>query len=241
MRLPKGFTGLMVATPCYGGVVTNAFMLSSLRAALLMQAGQVVYEVVTSPGDSLVHRARNTLAAVFLASRHSHLLFVDADIGFPADGPLRLLNADRDLVCGIYPKKCDEPEFPLNWLPGSSRLLERCPRTGCVRILEGPTGFMMIHRRVFERMMEAHPEWRYRGPAHLTAEQEPFSYSFFDCFHHGERYLSEDYGLCARWAELGGETWMDPSIRLTHVGQKTYDAQIASMLEPVYEPESEAA
>lgn len=238
MVLPEGFTGLMVATPCYGGVVTNAYMQSALRLAIACRDKQVTCEIVTSPGDSLVQRARNTLAAVFLASRHSHLLFIDADIEFHARDALRLLVADKDLICGIYPKKSIALEFPLNFLPGSSERLNRCPRSGAIEIMEGPTGFMMISRRVFEAMMAAHPQWKYRGPDHLDEPQQAMCHSFFDCERRGDAYLSEDFTFCQRWRDLGGQVWALPDIELRHHGMHAFGGVLTSWLSETPLPEA---
>jgi hypothetical protein len=37
----------------------------------------------------------------------THLLFIDSDIGFELQKILNaLIRADKDIVCGIYPRKC---------------------------------------------------------------------------------------------------------------------------------------
>lgn len=242
MDLPEGFTGVMVATPAYGGLVTNAFFQSTMQLALAARNDGLPVEVVSSPGDSLVTRARNTLTAVFLASRHSHLLFVDADIEFHPRDVLRLLVADKDLVCGIYPKKSVAVEFPLNWLPGSHQQLNRCQTSGAIEILEGPTGFMLIHRRVFDAMLQAWPGLRYRGPSFLSAEQQRWNAAFFDAeLHPGEyaedgtairdgHYLSEDFAFCRRWRELGGQVWAIPEIELRHHGMHAFTGSLTTCL-----------
>ena len=35
----------------------------------------------------------------------THMLFIDADIGFDYTNIERLLQAEKDVVCGIYPRK----------------------------------------------------------------------------------------------------------------------------------------
>jgi hypothetical protein len=55
--------------------------------------------------DSLITRARNTLVATFLDSTATHLLFIDADIGFAPEEVVRLMRRDQEVVVGSYPLK----------------------------------------------------------------------------------------------------------------------------------------
>ena len=55
---------------------------------------------------SLVTRARNTIVAAFLdLPAETHLMFIDADIGFGVDQVQRMLNFNEDVVAGMYPLK----------------------------------------------------------------------------------------------------------------------------------------
>ena len=59
--------------------------------------------------ESLITRARNTIASMFLDDQNfvgTHLLFIDADIGFQPENIERLIRANKDIACGIYPRKC---------------------------------------------------------------------------------------------------------------------------------------
>ena len=57
-------------------------------------------------------RGRRRTAAPFLARPElTHLLWIDADIGWPPDAVLRLLQYDLDLVCGLYRAKAAEVRF----------------------------------------------------------------------------------------------------------------------------------
>ena len=61
--------------------------------------------------ESLITRARNTLVAQFLdqcdknPEEHTHLMFIDADISFPAQSIKRMIDYDKDIVTGVYPRK----------------------------------------------------------------------------------------------------------------------------------------
>ncbi|TWT15212.1 glycosyltransferase family 2 protein [Reyranella sp. CPCC 100927] len=223
------FSGLMIATPCYGGVVTNAYLLSMVRTCAVLTARGLRHELVTAAGDSLVMRARNTLVSVFMASGHSHLMFIDADVEWPAEAVVALLEADKDVVCGAYPKKVMPRAYAVNFLDGPA---ERDP-LGRIEIKEAAAGFLMIRRAVFERMMQAYPQTRYGGTAGLSDQQSQLTYALFDCLIDEDdpqrQYLSEDYGFCRRWRAIGGRIWLDPRLELRHHGATAFEGKAAEL------------
>src|SRR5579859_5394317 len=99
-------THIIVATPCYGGTVTNYYALSAikLQAACIERGIELSFRMLG--GDALITRARSSLVAEFLAEpTATHLLFIDADIGFRAEQVFALLDGERDIVSAAYPMK----------------------------------------------------------------------------------------------------------------------------------------
>jgi hypothetical protein len=97
---------ILLATPCFGGVVSQSYMLSVIR--LMSYAKTAGFEVSLSmvSYDALISRARSTLLAAFLDNPStSHLLFVDADISFEPQQVERLLLFDKDFTGALYPLK----------------------------------------------------------------------------------------------------------------------------------------
>jgi len=95
---------LFVATPCFGGLVSQ--QMQSVLA--LVQLGSIANFDVTLAllgHDSLITRSRNTLVSQFLQTSSTHLFFIDADICFEPEQVFRMLSFDRDFVAGIYPLK----------------------------------------------------------------------------------------------------------------------------------------
>ena len=231
---------IMIATPCFGGMVTQSYMTSILR--LVQEAPQAGFTTTLAllGYDSLVPRARATLVGSFLDSAATHLLFIDADIGFGMNQVTRLLAADKDFAAALYPVKA------MDW----DRLPERCTR-GAEPLDQGPLnyvgtfatgveakrdgdfatatyaggGFQLIRRSVIERMIEAYPETRFTRLLATTTGAAPRQtlYALFDPIidHETGEYLSEDYAFCLRWRQLGGQIWLDRNSVLTHTG--TYD------------------
>ena len=100
---------IAVAVPMYGGMLSESTFhaLLSLHQWCLTQGIEV--KINTIGNESLISRARNTLVTMFLDDLTfigTHLLFVDADIGFDNSNIERLIRTDKDVACGIYPRKC---------------------------------------------------------------------------------------------------------------------------------------
>ncbi|HEY5278787.1 MAG TPA: hypothetical protein VIJ67_03435, partial [Pseudolabrys sp.] len=98
---------LVVGTPCFGGQVSTLYFASmfKLQTALRDVAG-INLKIQLRDGDALITRARANIVAAFLDDpTATHLLFIDADIGFEPSEVLRLLSSGHDMVAGAYPIK----------------------------------------------------------------------------------------------------------------------------------------
>ena len=96
---------IFVATPCYGGMLTEAYFRSMVRTLTFFNQHQIPIAFGTIANESLVTRARNVLVAYFLQSNYSRLLFIDADIEFQVEDVLKLIAHNKEVCVGAYPKK----------------------------------------------------------------------------------------------------------------------------------------
>lgn len=246
---------IVIATPCFGGLVAHTFMLSVMRLQRHIEALGFGTDVLLLGGDSLISRARSVLVAHFLANpAATHLLFVDADIGFEPDQFMRLYEADRDFAAAFYPlKNTDWGQVPARAVAGEpldraglSYVGHLC--TGAALAVAGDfatadyagTGFQLIRRSVFDRMIAAYPETKFRAVHASTNEQPPADtlYALFDSLIDPETgtYLSEDYAFCRRWRALGGQIWLDLDSRLSHTGPVTFAGDCRQRFAPLKVP-----
>jgi hypothetical protein len=79
------------------------------------------------------------------------------------------------------------------------------------------SGFMMIRRDVLETLAKNHPEWEH--PDNI-AESKLFG--FFDFALTSEGYIGEDFLFCKRAIDAGFDIWIDPTIKLSHMGIHEY-------------------
>jgi hypothetical protein len=173
--------------------------------------------------------ARNMLAARFLASGATDLMFIDDDVGWDSNDVVRLLASDQPLIAGITRKKTDKFDDVAGWgcefLPGESFDMDA---SGNIMIARAATGFMRVHRRVFEEMIGAHPEWKRADAAGMSPAEQQFYHRFFA---YDDKEQTEDYVFCDRWREIGGRVFIDPNLRLSHVGVKSYTGAICELIQ----------
>jgi len=205
-------TKIHFLTPCYGGNITEVCFSSYLGFTIMALQNNINFQIDTLSNESNVNRARNTCAAKFLSGDCTHLMFVDADIQFDPKDIVKLINHDKDIVGGIYPQKTLPPKMVVNTINNGET------QGNLIEVGTLGTGFMMIKRIVFEKMIEegATP---YTDAIGLSPEENSNQYDFFQCTIDSKgRYLTEDWSFCRRWRELGGKIWADKTIGLTHVG-----------------------
>lgn len=228
---------ICVCTPCYGSQVHLGYLHGMLQLVGACTQAGILLSYRLDGGDSLITRARNKLAADFLAEpSYTHLMWIDADIGFSSGAVLRLLAAGRDVVAGGYPlKTLAERRYAFSPLPGPAGAA--ADEDGFLPVLEAGTGFMLIRRAVLERMVAALPDLSYR-PDMIGSGAGPHHRLFDTMVDEGAdgappRYLSEDYAFCRRWQRLGGQVWLDTRAALTHAGWHVYGGGPPDLLAPL--------
>lgn len=239
---------LFIATPMYGGMCTGSYASALMQTPIkFAQAGVQMY-YCHMMNESLITRARNSMAYDFLASSCTHLMFIDADIGFDADDIIRMVEADKDIICGLYPKK------EIHWARVTQAVQSGVPphelkdHTGSFvvnlidnekaevkqntpfEISNGGTGFMLIKRTVFEQLADKVPQYR-RDMYMATETDRPVQYikEFFTTSideEANDRLLSEDYHFCKLARKNGFKIHAAPWAQLSHTGTYTFSGAL---------------
>lgn len=200
---------LFLATPMYGGQAAGMFSRSIADLSALCTHHGISLQLYFLFNESLITRARNYCCDEFMRSGATHLMFIDSDIGFNAHDVLGLLAISRDpksgfdIIGGPYPKKCISWEkiklavdkgaadknpnnlenyvgdYVFNPLANQGSIQINQP----VQVREIGTGFMMVQKHAFERILKEYPQLSYR-PDHVRTEHFDGSreiHAFFDC------------------------------------------------------------
>ena len=97
---------LVIGTPCSGGQLSWLYAESLLKLQRASTQRGLSLGFLLLPGDALITRARQAIVGQFLQNFDAtHLLFVDADIGFEPEQVFRLLEFDEDFTAAAYPVK----------------------------------------------------------------------------------------------------------------------------------------
>ncbi len=235
---------LMIATPMYGGMCTGHYVQGLLFTVAKMRELGVNTFWAQMMNESLITRARNELVRIFLERGFDYLMFIDADISFDGEAVAQLMSSDRDVACGIYPKKEVDWDkvnaaaaagktdlqghggaFVFNMTGDSAETGE----DGMIEVRHAGTGFMLIKRGVFEHLIPHVPT--YRISSFIDPETgeyaKPLTHEFFTTsIDAGGALLSEDYHFCELFRKHGGKVHANPFIKLDHVGTYVYTGDI---------------
>lgn len=245
---------LVVATPCFGGQISSIYAKSIFQLQRAVQTVDGIRLTIhLRDGDALITRARANLLTLFLDDPSAtHLLFIDADIGFVPEQVFRLVECGADMVAGVYPIK------RVNWNKARRAIAAELPdvaaaaldyvlevddpdqiavTNGFARVRFAGTGFLMIRRHVIEKMCR-HPDYAplqfFCEHSHDVLAGSSNRFALFECMIDSRTgtYLSEDFAFCKRWTDIGGEIWADLESRLDHVGPSVFHGDVASQFAP---------
>lgn len=204
--------------PCYGGMLTESTFMSYIKWANTAKQLGIAWTIETMVNESLISRARNTLTAKFLAMPDAtHLMWVDADIGWEPWHMLVLLNRDVDIIGGLYSMK----SLPVRWVVNGFDGAEEGP-DGLQEVSKAGTGFLLTKRHVFEKL-KTHPSCKsYKNDIGLDPVYDQYLRTYFDTAVRQQRYMSEDWQFCELWRDLGGKIWVDKRVLLRHSGSYVF-------------------
>jgi hypothetical protein len=242
---------LFIATPMYGGVCASNYLMGMVDLFAACTAYGIPLTLHGLANDSLIQRARNSCTNAFLRSDFTHLLFIDADVGFKAKDVLSLLylmaqdnEKKYDVLAGSYPKKQiawkkikqavekglgEENPDNLKYygndytflVPPGKKFTLKAP----AEVSKIGTGFMMISRNILKKFIEHYPEELYK------ASDGKEEYAFFNCYIDPKTkwHWGEDFRFCHFVKEIGGKIWLAPWIQLSHQGTHSFYGSLSHM------------
>lgn len=233
---------VMICTPFYHPTCSFSFLRSMWEETPKLSKYNIQIAWQPTIGD-VVHRQRNILTAVFLASDFDVLLFVDTDTGFKGEDVARMVLSDMPVVVTNYPKRNYYFDAGVNGDFTKAEDLRDAmlrgtvePRhnarvvNGMTEVNYGGTGLMAIQRRVFTSMIE-------KGLAHpLNGRPIPafkqFHFRFFEFVVSNDDHdyganedLGEDYTFCDKVRAAGYDVFCDFEAQVSHDGLHSFEGK----------------
>lgn len=194
---------LFICSPSFGGDYCAPFTESLVGSIKDLGQHEIKSVYKTLVGLHWIDIARDILAHVFLRTDCTHMLQIDADLGWSTDAPRRMVKRNVPVIGGTYPIKADVPHFPVKRDGGAI--------TGL------PGGFLMVRRDVIEQLSVGQ-----------TYQCSSLQFGALEVHHlftrtfTGSGYVGEDYAFCNRAIEAGYTLELEPDIDFVHVGRKEW-------------------
>jgi hypothetical protein len=240
--------------PCAHGLVKmGATKTTADVAAKLAQAGCEVGLSLMSVSDIVL--ARNRLSSRALALGYSHVFFIDSDMSFPASLALAMVEANKDVIGLVYPRRelslerlidvgRANPDMPYDAVISTAqeyvvRLGANASFTDGIGRVEGlGMGGTLIKTSVLQTMVDEGlvEERRER----TKSDADPWTvWGFFDLVTKPDGLqFGEDYSFCARWTGRGGEIWGVSAPGVQHVGDFYFSGDLIAGRGTKHEPEA---
>lgn len=249
---------ILIATPAYGGVVHAAYHEAVLATVLYFKDNfpGIAFEARTL-SLSVISTARNVFASMVLNdASFTHLLFIDADMGFSPSLIARMLAFNKPITGIVAPQRrldyeayhnarghTDNPAIAKvianDYVGGDGEVLRNADgeieiADGFVRVRQTGTGIMLIERSVLDTMRARLPKL-WLPDAGEKMRRIGLTGGLLQCFDPVRDTdgvgLGEDVSFCRRWTqELKGEIWANIDEPIVHVGQDSYTGHYLTKL-----------
>lgn len=240
---------VFIATPMYGGMALGTYTASLMQTPITFSQNGIGMYYAQMMNESLIQRARNSLTYDFLQTNATHMMWIDADIGFNPVDIVSMVKADKDIICGLYPKKeidwgrvsravqagvpANELKhhvgtFVVNLVGGQEKQIINNQEP--FEIANGGTGFMLIKREVIEALADKVPE--YTNDMYSAVDdntKKKYIKEFYAVSidpDSGNRLLSEDYHFCKLARTHGYKIHVAPWVHLSHTGTYIFDGTL---------------
>lgn len=173
----------------------------SVGSTIIRSGGKVVDFIIRQSCE--IVSARTWLVQEALQKELTHILFIDSDMYFPADTINTLVSRNKDIIGVEYNKR----KFPLERI--GTPLTERTEDAPYKAKYAG-TGILLINLDVFRNP-------KLGAPSEIHPQGNPWFN--FGRGKNGELTMGEDVWFCNVARDAGYDIWIDPTIRVGHVGE----------------------
>jgi hypothetical protein len=201
-QLPAGQRpSIMIAVPAME-MVNAEFAQHLAMAAANLVANGIRINCAFNIG-SVITIARRNLVDIFLKSDFDYIWWVDSDMKFPVDAPMKLLARQKDIV-GVNYRRRRFPNANFTGMMGGAgqftefQTTDNSPSMELIDVL--PHGCVLVKREVYEKI--PHPHYLQEYIPELNLE------------------IGEDIFFCQQAQKAGYQVWCDQDLskETSHIG-----------------------
>jgi hypothetical protein len=238
---------IIVSCPMFGGKADDIFTTSWTKTLNWAQQRKIGLSLQTITNESLLPRARNMSVKKGLDALgiFTHLLFIDADMGWEPYRLERLIAIDKDLA------GCPGPAKHIHWEKVYEAILngenpEVCSlryavnfldkggfqaTNGFAKVRDFGLCFTLVKLEALRRMADYYPEQAANNMVFCNGQEQTGNlFALFDtavCMEDDRRYLECDHAFLYRWRKMGGDVWADMTGDLHHAGLHHFKGSMA--------------
>lgn len=188
---------------CFGVISGGSIKTDTVSCILDAIAHIPLTTHMIMPVGGYAAQNRNMVAKAALQADDSHVLFIDADMIFPATAIEKLIAQDKDIIGVNYHQRQIQPISTVKIADETGKFISGTEKDFPLDTFECAavgTGFCLVKSEVFKTM--------------------PFPYFRADYFD-GE-FHTEDVWFCKEAKRYGFTVWCDPTVIVHHLGDFKY-------------------
>lgn len=242
-------TKITIATPAFGEVFYTPYVQSLFRLMRAFQRRKWDSTFASIAYADIAESRNFLLTRWFDKTDATHLLFIDADMGFPAELVLDMVDFGRPVVGVVYPKRqidlervaelaaAGEPAKRAiarahNFIVRKKRGLSiASSHSGFMQVDGCGAGVLLIARTAVETMLKKMPDLSdatARTNSPLAANLDRLIRAF-EPLRVNDALLSEDFSFCHRWNACGGEVWVNTAHEIEHIGLHRFKGRYSDL------------
>lgn len=207
---------LLVATPCAGRMIHMSYVSSLVGLIQYLEMMKIDFQTMFQSSAD-VRKTRSDYVNYALHQGFTHILFIDADMGFEWSDFELLLKSGKDIISGMCPKK----KYPIEYVQGPA---EGTPdHNGALEVEWASTAFCLINLEVFRGKEHATTKCKSVSSVTLEPIEAP------DWFPAGSDfngiYHSEDRAFFKLMRHIGEPVFVHTKALITHSGIHVYKGE----------------
>lgn len=175
----------------------------------LLESAGYEHFMVSEIGCPYISAARSTMLRKALDVKADIIVFIDHDLSWKPSDLLKLIEADGDVVAGLYRFKQDGEVKYMGVLDDDNDGMPKVREDGAIKATRVPGGFLKLTRNCVNKFMQAYPHLMYGEASNPS----------IDIFNHGAHkgaWWGEDYSFSRNWIDAGGDIWVVPDLDINH-------------------------